>query len=257
MKMEINIDEPLLVIFILLSVLFISAITVLINIAISRVKKQDKWEDNTTLSLIVFLGTLISLVLLIIFVYIMVKILTPQYKRDIVQETKVIVVPFHQQSNLTSTIGSNLHVPTSKYKKNWLPPKPDPFTLKITTKTGVTNHARVDVSDIYVSIDNLTKYRKKLDDGGKNNFQKGMTDSFDCEFDYPLSKVTNIVINIKGIDAWYCEGVILQFIQSNMYSDSIQVKVNRWFSTEKRDKGGISSLQIPVKGKVRLRKTIQ
>ncbi|BBM84533.1 PLAT/LH2 domain-containing protein [Candidatus Uabimicrobium amorphum] len=116
--------------------------------------------------------------------------------------------------------------------------KDNTFILKVTTKTSGVENADTD-DRVYIFLNGNQDLKRELDTE-KNDLESNATDVFTFRFDYPMSKVHNILLRFRGGDAWLCENISFQFIRGEAVK-TYDFKVHKWFSTDKADQKEINA----------------
>lgn len=121
------------------------------------------------------------------------------------------------------------------------------FTLRVTTKTANKRNAKTDKTDVFILLNGDLDTKRQLNNEEIDDFEQGEVNYFNFKFDYPLSKVNFILVDVVGDDAWLCESVSFQFFQDSWRSDVIKFEVNEWFSSvQEEDVTALKSKEFRV-----------
>jgi len=122
---------------------------------------------------------------------------------------------------------------------------PEP-KLVIITRTGNGKNANSDGPSPHahiIGLDGSKSFLGRLNNIEVDDREAGSTDIFSLPFDYPVSEIQGVELEAKANDAWRAETISFQFFYGEKRSKPYAFKVNKWFSSEKKDLNSIGALK--------------
>jgi len=122
---------------------------------------------------------------------------------------------------------------------------PEP-KLVIITRTGNGKNANSDGPSPHahiIGLDGSKSFLGRLNNIEVDDREAGSTDIFSLPFDYPVSEIQGVELEAKANDAWRAETISFQFFDGEKRSKPYAFKVNKWFSSEKKDLNSIGALK--------------